>query len=86
MTSSSKTLSISVCRGPSCSLMGSAALADWCRDLQDAGIEINFEITSCTGHCKEAPIVAWNGKFLTEMSTAKMTEQLIAAENLLVKD
>lgn len=72
-----KRLAISVCRGPSCSVMGSGALAQWCRDLIEAGIELEFQITSCTGNCQEAPVVQWNGRYLTEMNTAKMTEQLM---------
>lgn len=80
MSATSKTLSITVCRGPSCSLLGSSALVSWCRDLADAGIALDFQISSCTGHCQEAPIVAWNGSFLTQMSPAKMTEALIQEE------
>jgi len=72
-----KSLSILVCRGPSCCLMGSRAIAEWCQDLKSAGIELDFQITSCTGHCQEAPVVQWNGRYLTQMSPARMTRQLI---------
>lgn len=72
-----KTLSVQVCRGPSCCLMGSRSLVEWCQDLIDAGIELDYQITSCTGHCQEAPVVQWNGRFLTQMSPAGMTRQLI---------
>ena len=70
-------LSVVVCRGPSCSLMDSESLLSWCRDLQEAGLPISFEKSGCTGNCSECPVVQWNGRYLTQCSPARLTEQLI---------
>ena len=75
-----KSLQIRICRGPNCSLLGGDGLLQWCRDLIAAGIPIDHEISGCTGNCLEAPVVEWNGRYLTEMSPAKLTDQLIGED------
>lgn len=77
MSETTKTLDVVVCRGPSCSVMDSADLLDWCRDLQAAQLPINCSESGCTGNCLEAPVVQWNGRYLTEVTPEKLTEQLM---------
>ena len=72
-----KSLNVVVCKGPSCCLMNGDALEAWCRDLAAAGLPVTHEISSCTGNCQESPVVQWNGRYLTECSPAKLTEQLM---------
>lgn len=75
-------LSVIVCRGPSCSLHDSAALVRWCEELAAAHLPITHDISPCTGNCHEAPVVEWNGVYLTEATPERLTSQLIA-EDLL---
>lgn len=75
-------LTVVVCRGPSCSLMGGAALQNWCRDLETAGLNIRHGISPCTGNCQESPVVEWNGTYITEATPERLTERLIQ-EDLL---
>ncbi len=78
----SANLSVLVCTGPTCSLQGGPALSAWCRDLAAAGLAIEAGTTPCTANCCEAPVVTWNGRYLTECTPEKLTAQLIA-EDLL---
>ena len=72
-----KALNVVVCKGPSCSLMNGSELEGWCRDLEAAGLPIDHDISGCTGNCLESPVVQWNGRYLTECTPAKLTEQLM---------
>jgi NADH:ubiquinone oxidoreductase subunit E len=76
-TQTAAKLKIAVCTGPSCSLLGSSELRDWCGQLEAAGLDIHHEITGCTGNCLESPVVEWNGRYITECSPEKLTSQLI---------
>lgn len=69
-----------VCKGPSCSLLGGEALLDWCRDLEAAGLPVEYEVSGCSGNCMESPVAQWNGRYLTECSPEKLTEELIRTE------
>ena len=82
VTADNPKLKLIICRGPSCSLAGSAALVDWCRDLEAAGLGIASDVSRCTGNCEESPVVQWNGTYLTRCSPEKLTERLIE-EDLL---
>ena len=77
MTEIEKTLNVIVCRGPSCSLMGSDELVAWCRDLKAAGLPLRHDISGCTGNCVESPVVQWRDRYVTEASPEKLTELLI---------
>lgn len=77
MSQAVKTLSVVVCKGPTCSAMDSAALQSWAEDLQGAGLPVHTDVTNCTGNCLEAPVVAWNGRYLTETSPEQLTARLI---------
>jgi NADH:ubiquinone oxidoreductase subunit E len=76
-SSPSKTLAVVICKGPNCSLNNAGALVDWCAQLADAGLPVSHSISGCTGNCSEAPVVQWNGRYLTECSPEKLTEQWI---------
>lgn len=78
----SSKLFVQVCTGPTCSLQGGPALSAWCRDLAEAGLAIELGTTPCTGNCCEAPVVTWNGRYLTELTPDKLTAQLIADDLL----
>lgn len=77
MSQTSKNLEVIVCRGPSCSVMDSADLMNWCRDLQAAELPVTCAESLCTGNCTEAPVVQWNGRYITEATPEKLTERLM---------
>ncbi|CAM2006974.1 NAD(P)H-dependent oxidoreductase subunit E [Acanthopleuribacter pedis] len=70
-------LHLTICRGPSCGVMGSDALVAWCADLNAAGLPVSHEICGCTGNCTEAPVIELDGRYVTEVSPEKLTEILI---------
>ncbi len=70
-------LNVTVCAGPSCSLMGGEALSAWRRQLAEAGLPIEGDDCGCTGNCLESPVVVWNGRFLTECTPESLTARLI---------
>ena len=80
MTSKAGELTIVVCMGPSCSLMGGRDLVQWCKDLEAAGLAVSHQIRGCTGNCMESPVVQWNGRYLTACSPTQLTEKLINEE------
>lgn len=73
----SQKLKVVVCKGPSCSLRGSSLLVSWCEDLAAAKLPIAHGISPCTGNCYEAPVVEWNGAYLTEVTPELLTSRLI---------
>ena len=76
-------LHIRVCRGINCSIFGAGGLVQWCEDLIANGIPMDFDVSQCTGNCKESPVVAWNGEYLTQMSTEKLTIELMKEDGTL---
>ncbi|MCB1051429.1 MAG: NAD(P)H-dependent oxidoreductase subunit E [Acidobacteria bacterium] len=73
----SPTLSVTVCLGPNCSVLGGQELLGWCQDLCQAGLALSVETVLCTGHCAEAPVVLWQDRYVTEANPHQLTERLI---------
>jgi len=71
------TLTVTVCQGPSCSLLGGQELIDWARQLSEAGLSVACSQSGCTGNCLESPVVQWNERYVVECTPAKLTELLI---------
>ena len=63
----SPTLSVTVCLGPNCSVLGGQELLGWCQDLCQAGLALSVETVLCTGHCAEAPVVLWQDRYVTDI-------------------
>lgn len=77
MTDTMQNLHLTICRGPTCGIMGSDALVTWCVDLQNAGLAVSHEICGCTGNCCEAPVIELDSTYETEVTPERLTEILI---------
>ncbi|HOP73662.1 MAG TPA: (2Fe-2S) ferredoxin domain-containing protein [Bacillota bacterium] len=74
-----KPVTVQICVGTHCTMMGAMNLYEALQSMQEEGLEITIDLVRCFGDCKanEAPVVVVNDKKIVSATSEKVMEYIM---------
>jgi len=74
-----KPVTVQICVGTHCTMMGAMHLYEVLQSMQEEGLEITIDLVRCFGDCKtnEAPVVVVNDKKIVSATSEKVMEYIM---------